>query len=361
MGIRIDKEAAKTRLEEAAEWAQSDRPVPQHWVELTEVLEGAVQKTYTPALGTALLAKATNRQVDPLSIKDKYSANSYSLRTLCHSVLVPAAVRMRFNLRNTGREPLNNQPFFRYDHMSEIDRIQATAQPMLDALRIALSELVGASEDEALAALAAFLRVRFRIAETLTQSVLPEVEVPLDRLVEIVETYLAEDVDRPKRTQALAAAAFDLIFKKVGTRKINDPSRDWPGDVQAFDESTPIMSAEIRAKAVPKTEVIAFVDSLRRAGISRGFLVVLHPSHSGFDRDDLIGWAWSSQHVVLTIIESVAELLHSVLAWSDLAAEHALGLFPVRALTRLQEIEVLPGSITRWTDLVTRVSGTEGK
>jgi len=360
VGIRIDKEAAKTRLEEAADWAQSDRPVPLNWVELTEVLEGASQKTYTPALGTALLAKATNRRVDPLSIKDKYSENSYSLRTLCHSVLVPAAVRMRFSLRNTGREPLNNQPFFRYNHMSEIDRIQATAQPMLDALRNALVNLAEADEDEALAALAAFLRVRFRVAKTLTRSELPEVEVPLDRLMEMVDAYLSEDVDRPRRTQALAAAAFDLIFRDNRSRRINDPSRDWPGDVQAFDGSIPIMSVEIRAKAVSRTEAIAYVESLRRTGISRGFLVVLHPSHGGFDRDDLIRWAWSSQHVVLTILETVAELLHSVIAWSDLSVEGALGLFAARALARLQEIEALPESIARWQDLVRGASRMGG-
>src|SRR5690554_4929746 len=84
-------------------------------------------KTYVAALGTLLLAKAVDSQVDTLSIKAN-AARSYSMRTLGHTVLVPAARDLGFSIRATGREPLNNQPFFRYDHMSEIDRVRDAAQ-----------------------------------------------------------------------------------------------------------------------------------------------------------------------------------------------------------------------------------------
>src|SRR5262249_16984526 len=159
-----------------------------------------------------------------LSIKEEYSANTYSLRSLCHEVLVREAVTLGFGLRTQVPEPMNNQPFFRYDHMNEINRVQRSARPILDALRTSLVDLVDADEDEALAALAAFLRVRFRKTLKLTWTDLPGSEVPLERLISVVDEYLAEDLDRPKRTQALVAAAFDLIFEDNRSRKINDPS-----------------------------------------------------------------------------------------------------------------------------------------
>ena len=124
MGIRISQAEARQRLEEAYEWALSDQPVPESWVSFAEWTFAMASKTYTPALGTVLLARATNDRADPLSIKAEYGDYTYSLRTLGHEVLVPAAQRHGFSIRNTGREPLNNQPFFRYDHMTTIERVR---------------------------------------------------------------------------------------------------------------------------------------------------------------------------------------------------------------------------------------------
>jgi hypothetical protein len=124
VGLTISQEAARGRLDEAFLWASSDRRVPDSWVQFARQTFQMQSKTYTPALGTVLLARATDDRVDPLSIKSEYGPDTYSLRTVGHQVLVPAARRLGFSIRNTGREPLNNQPFFRYDHMSVINRVR---------------------------------------------------------------------------------------------------------------------------------------------------------------------------------------------------------------------------------------------
>lgn len=351
--------AARRVLAAAVDLARSDRHVPSRWVEITEAIDRAPSKTYTPALGTALLARATVEYVDALSIKESYSENAYSQRGLCHGVLVPAAVEYGFSIRNTGREPLNNQPFFRYDHMSEIDRVLGGSLASLNLLREALTELNGMSRDEALAALAAFLRVRFAAVEQVPALDFPEVDVPLQRLIQMVDDYLNEGVERPRRTQALAAAAFDLIFSSLGTRKLNDPSRDSPGDIQAFDDSTVLMSAEARAKPVPMTEVRSYVKELRRAGISRGFLVVIHPEHVPLERDTLAEWAWSYQRVVITIIEGAVELMRATVAWSTKPVERLLAEFPRRVSIRLSEIEASTVSLERWAELVRQSASYE--
>ncbi|MER6593367.1 restriction endonuclease, SacI family [Micromonospora purpureochromogenes] len=353
MGIHIDKDAAWQQLNRAIEWARSDRPVPEHWVAVTRVMDQAAYKTYTPALGTALLARAVDPSADPLSIKSGYADDTYSLRSLCHGVLVPAAKDYGFSLRSSGREPINNQPFFRYNHMSEIDKVLKAARSQLDLLRHSLTELASQSQDDALAGLAAFLRVRFEATDQALKLDLPELEVPLDQLISLIDSFLGENVDRPKRTQALAAAAFDLIFEKVGSRRLNDPSRDFPGDVQAYHGSQPIMSAEVRAKLVQESDVRGYVEALRRAGISRGFIVVLHPTHEPLDRRHLAQWAWSVHRVVLTIIEATSELAQSVLAWADKPVEKLLTEFPERVERRLVEIEAADSSRMRWAELTT--------
>jgi hypothetical protein len=352
LGKQMDKVHARRQLAAAVEWALSDRPVPERWTQLTWSMDRAPSKTYTPALGTALLAKAVDASVDALSIKEGYSENAYSQRTLCHTILVPAAVEYSFSLRNTGREPLNNQPFFRYDHIDLIDRVNGGALVSLNELRTALRELNEATAGEALAGLAAFLRVRFEATSNILKHNLPDIDVPIDGLTRAIDRFLGDEVERPKRTQALACAAFDLIFDEVLTRKINDPSRDFPGDVQAFSRRIVIMSAEVRAKHVPATEVRSYVEALRRKDISRGFLVAIHPSHQALDREELVEWAWSDQRVVLTIIESVAELTRAVCAWSNAAVEDVLRAFPSKAVHRLQEIESTPVSQKRWAALI---------
>lgn len=350
MGIKISQTIARQVLEVAFEWASSDRPVPEAWTEFAIQTFQMTSKTYTPALGTVLLARATDDRVDPLSIKTEYGPDTYSLRTLGHEVLVPAARQLGFSIRNTGREPLNNQPFFRYDHMSAIDRVRN--KPEHDRFLAGLAKIGSADRDEALAALAAFLRVAISTAQQLDDYTLADGTLTVQRVIAAVETFLGEDVDRPRRTQALVAAAFDVTHHDVRSRKINDPSRDYPGDVQAFEGNEPILAAEARAKRVRSTEVESFVFACRQAGIERAFMIVLSPSHQALPVNMLCQKALDYTGVLLTIIEDVEDLLIDVFGWSDLTLSNALQIFTASMLARLKEIEASNRSLSQWVDLL---------
>jgi hypothetical protein len=346
LGIKVPKAVAWRRLEEALEWAKSDRPVPQDWEAFTQRTFEMKAMTYTPALATALLARATDDRIDPLAIKADYSDNSYSLRTLGHTVLVPAARAMHFSIRNSGREPLNNQPFFRYEHMTTIDRPRNKAG-LADFIS-ELRKLETLNQDEALAALAAFLRVALVEAEKSASYSVDENSLTVQRMVAVVEEYLSEPSDRPKRTQALVAAAFDVIYPEVRSRKINDPSRDYPGDVQVFNEDQPILSVEVRAKPVPRTEVIGFVEACRMAEIDRAFMVVLWSRHRGLPKEELRQEAFNNYGVLLTVIENSNDLLQDVFVWSELPLSEALSRFANSMLERLAEIGALDESSESW-------------
>jgi hypothetical protein len=354
LGITISQAAARQRLEEAFAWASSDRPVPEEWTQFTRQTFLMAAKTYTPALGTALLARATDAGVDPLSIKSQFGPTAYSLRTLGHEVLVPAARELGFSIRNTGREPLNNQPFFRYDHMSAVARVRN--RPEYDRFVTGLSRIGSADSREAVAALAAFLRVAIDMAKDLADYVVADGALTIPRVVAAVESFLGEGPDRPRRSQALVAAAFDVTHHDVRSRKINDPSRDYPGDVQAFEDDQPILAAEVRAKSVRPTEVEGFFSACRKAGIDRAFMIVLWPAHQALPARHLRRKALDEADVLLTIIEDVEDLLLDVFGWSDLSLPVALRMFTMSVLTRLKEIEATIPSLERWSALFAEVN-----
>lgn len=353
MGLTISLVAARKRLDEAFSWASSDRAVPESWTQFARQTFQMQSKTYTPALGTVLLARATDDRVDPLSIKTEYGPNTYSLRTLGHEVLVPAARELGFSIRNTGREPLNNQPFFRYDHMSVIDRVRD--KPGHSRFVSGVTEVGELDRDQALAALAAFLRVAIAAARQLDDYKVTPGALTVGRIVAAVETFVSDEVDRPKRSQALAAAAFDVTHRDVRSRKLNDPSRDFPGDVHAFEAGQPILAVEVRAKRVRPTEVESFVEACRRAGIERSFVVVLWPPGPSLPINLLRQSAIEECDIILTVIEQVEDLIFDVFGWSDVSLPVALTTFVTGVLTRLREIEATEQSLARWVELLNRL------
>ncbi|MEV6880630.1 restriction endonuclease, SacI family [Streptomyces sp. NPDC051135] len=161
MTVRFDPHIARQALDEAFRQAVDATSLPEAWLHLSRSLrQEEAPRTYTPALGTALLARTLNETVDPRSIKQQtHNTRSYSARTLCHRVLVPASVQLGFNLNTKGREPLNNQPFFRYSHWDEIPRPEAGKGTYFDGLNEALRLLDRKNPQECKLALMAFLKV----------------------------------------------------------------------------------------------------------------------------------------------------------------------------------------------------------
>ena len=193
MGIKLDLRRAKRQLEAAIGIAQSNLELSEEWLGRAQLISEAPAKTYMPMLGTALLARATSEWVDALSLKETSGPNAYSARGLGHEVLVPAAVEYRFDIRTTGREPLNNQPFFRYDRVDGVERVRfrEAHQYLVECLQRA-NEL---TSDEALMALAAFIRVSFQRARAATHATLEDVSLGLITIISSVETLLADSVE----------------------------------------------------------------------------------------------------------------------------------------------------------------------
>ena len=142
--------------------AEFGSQLPPIWVDRVNRIAESPSKTYVAALGTALLAKATDPSVDALTVKTKAGPNAYSMRGVA-KVLVEGASLYGFHLGRTGPEPLNNQPWFGVDRVDKIDNLKADALPYHRDMVRYLNDLNGYSADEASRALAVFLRASTRV------------------------------------------------------------------------------------------------------------------------------------------------------------------------------------------------------
>ena len=230
--MKISIPAARDRLAAAYGWAVSERPVPDEWTRRAVEIGESPSRTYVAALLTAALARATTAEVDAQWLKVTTDPRSYSARGLCHKVLVPASDALGFSLGATGREPLNNQPFFRYDRIDRMDRVHSSA--------IHHRDLGGFGGARAEPAVLGVMRLdacgdpSTRLPVNRRESQARARRSVVCRLVDAVERLLLDDAEQGRRAQAVVAAAFDLIFSEIHVERVNSPSRHFPGDVIAL-------------------------------------------------------------------------------------------------------------------------------
>lgn len=352
MGIPVDQREAQLVLQEAAEWAKSGREVPQEWTIWTERIDASPSKTFTVALGTALLAKATNPRVDALALKATSGPEAYSARSVGHKVLVPGAITHGYDLRATGREPLNNQPFFRYDRIDEIDRIHARAKAFLPDLISACQEINRLTGSDALGALAAFLCVRIAAARERRTATLGRTSTSFMVLVERTETFVLEKPEGGRRGQAFAGAVCDLVFANVRGSRVNDPSRRFPGDLQILDGTEIVMAVEVRQKTVTHIEAVQFAEALAKFEVSLGLMAMLDPEQSELDPYDLMTDAETLHGVTLVPIYGVQSLFMSASIWAGMPLPAVIAQFPKLMASRLERIEASPEALAEWATLL---------
>ncbi|WP_369061836.1 restriction endonuclease, SacI family [Kocuria rhizophila] len=356
LSIKIKRQDAQIIFNSALSLAKGSSTLPVEWTSHARAVFDLDAKTWTPALCTLLLAKATDERVDALSIKlEESNPRSYNFRSLGHDVVVPAAVEHRFSIRTTGREPLNNQPFFRYDRIDKIDRVRRMSD-LSYFLEVARSA-DRLSAREAKLALAAFLRTALEISAKVRSVRVKTRGLTAMGLRVAVSDFLRYDAaDRPPRLQAFAAACLDLMFDDVRTRRINDPSRDLPGDVHAMADAEVLLAMEVRGKRVSQSDLISFALRCAELNIHRAVMFVDAPQQPSLALKNLSKEP-GLQDVQVEVFEWSAALLNPVLLWSSRPHEKTINGFAEAMLDRLREIEVPPATLEEWTRAVAIARG----
>jgi hypothetical protein len=353
MGLAVDRNKAALRFADAIALARSDAGLPEEWVGHTERMHAARSGTFTPMLGTALLAKATDRRVDAFALQEGAGHRSYSARGLATDVLVPQSVLSGIDLRTRGAEPLNNSPFFREERVGTHLKAHARAKGDLDALIEALTAADFLEGDDALAALAAFLRTRERLTET------PVVVDPgpgilgVEALCAAAATFIGANTEGGKRGQAFVAACLDLVFADVQSGAVNDPDARVPGDVAVGDTAgTTTLAAEAKQKPVQPATILQFAARIAAAEIPRGLYAAFAKTQPRLDREMLELAALERHGVLLTILTRPEQLLQAALLWTPTDMATALREFPTLLAKRLVDFNCKTGSGAEWAAAV---------
>ena len=293
--LKIDKDLARECFATALDLALSETPLPGEWTERTERVSEASSATFVPALGTALLAKATNRLVDARALQVKGVHRGYSARSLAKDVFVPCCERAGIDIRTTGAEPLNNQPFFGAQRIDENLKVKSNARDDLQYLceTVALADYL--EGPDAIQALAAFLRQRIQSSGTVQPVPLGSGILELYELATALDQFVSAWSEGGKIGQALVAAILDVAHEDVRTERINDPSAKWPGDVGVFQEDQLWIAVEVKQRHFTDTEVLQFARRLAESSVDRGVVVDVRRQNIPDKRARLLrdgSWFW---------------------------------------------------------------------
>jgi SacI restriction endonuclease len=310
---------------------------------LSQLCDQGVSKTHIAFLGTAMLAKATDNRVDLFAIKPEHAGdnpNAFSARTLCHSVLVPLAAKLGINLGVTGREPLNNQPYFRMTRLDDGTPVHAGGRAAFDYMVNLVRELQNLkSEEEAFDALRAFLVVRRNLQPRYVDfedagGITPE------KLAAAIASLVIADSEGGKRAQAVVAGLLDVFAgpARVESGRINDPSRKYPGDVCVRSSKDPDAwekAFEVRDKPVVVSDVQIFGKKCVDMGVRESAVVMVSDRQPLLSVPELTMWA-AGFGLGLTLFKGWSAFIEQVLFWSALpkfvAAAEAVRFIHARLL-----------------------------
>jgi hypothetical protein len=314
-------------------------------------------KTHIAFLATAILAKAVDANADLFAIKpehDKGNPNAFSAPSLCHSVLVPLSAELGFSLGVGGREPLNNQPYFRMKRLDDGTPISTGGRDGFNYMLELVRELQQVSSNKAREALQAFIAVR-------RQYIIQYADLPQggmispEGLTNAIAQFVTEDSEGGKRAQAVVAGLLDIVAgrDRVETGLINDPSRHYPGDVAIRNAdvlTTWEKAIEVRDKPVSSSDVHIFARRCAEQRVNDAAIVMASDRQPVLDSQALAAWA-SGLGIGLTLFYGWRTFVDQALFWSALPKPLA-ALQAVDAIhERLKGVQVTSRAVTLWHTL----------
>ena len=194
----VDPRAAERLLREAIAIAQDDSsqlPVTQWNTEIRTIIQGK-HLTFRYILVTALLGKATNPDINALSLQAGANLDgAYDARSLCHSVVVPLERQLLNRSLGGSNEPFLNKPA-RFPTISPSNAVRAGRdRELLLILHKVLSEIETA--EQAFNALCVAVRYALE-RQTALSKLLPEISTSVGshlKIIEFVEEFVTRSIE----------------------------------------------------------------------------------------------------------------------------------------------------------------------
>jgi hypothetical protein len=295
MTISIDYEVAKQNLFDAYEVAndglRNDKAT--YWKDLVDELGRLCpyrkSSTFVAALGTAILAKTVNVDIDAYSLLAREgSSRSYSARALADKVWAKNRAYLNIDLGANGANPLNNIPFIGRDSIRAIEKVRNKDGKIyfFDCLN-KLEEI--RTINDAKAALAGFIASRIKkSAKTYKIGRHAGDHLVISTLSKIIQEFVETDSEQGRRAQAIAASLLAVAFgaDNIDVDHVNDPDRHFPLDITVFDnpEKKEIrVSVEVKDKKISGSDILASIDKVLSFKLSNVIYLALGQNER--DRD----------------------------------------------------------------------------
>jgi hypothetical protein len=361
VGIRLAPAEIDAVLDRAMRDARDSGRVPAEplWTGRIEwlserIASGDAQgKTYVAAVGAALLAKATDSQVDTLAQSQKGGPRGYSLRSVAERM--QQRVRGTAHLGTLSRWPLNNAPFLRGPARIEQFVVAGYMRPVYEEFKAWMTELDGYAEQQAYDALVAFLRVRMAAqqAEEAAYAALPAVQAGgrTAELLDVLQLWIREDSEHGARGQALVAGVMSLAWSDVEVVAKHNAA--------PFDVCAPAAGIACECKQAPITsgDVMELARRAAAEDMSAAIYAALAVNQPPLPGDRLRTDALTTHGVMLDVAQDVRELTARVCIYGAVPPDRVPADLPGAVSARCRDADVPATGMSRLHELLRATFG----
>jgi|GEM_PF-743980 len=295
MAIRIDHNAARQALHEefakAGEFANN--ATSREWKDMTdrlgELCPHRKSSTFIAALGTAILAKCVNSQVDTFSLLEREGGeNAYSARSLADGVWAKERGYLGIDIGGNGANPLNNTPFIGRSRIDAIENVRNKEGK--DYLFFCLDRLASIeTTGEARIALRGFIASRarnfnskFNVGHNAGDHLITKT------LAGAIDEFVRNGSEDGRRAQAAAAGLLSCVYGplSVDVGHINDPDRRLPLDITVFKDAERLeihLSIEVKDKPVTGPEILSSTEKVSERGFTNIIFLAVSKGQKQFD------------------------------------------------------------------------------
>ena len=309
------------------------------------------------AVGSVLLAKATNPAVDVFVIQAREgSASAFNLRAAATAL---GAKKRAFGYdigSSSDRDPINHGTLVgstRWD--VALDRIREDHKPFFQLILTWLVDVNRMSRDDATEALAAYLRVRRSVGSGASVQQIPTTLAngpTLPDLVGVIDGFVSADPEGGARGMALVAAAYRAAGFEAALPSRNDPRRI---DIAITHGGAMVIGAEVKQIDTGEGTADTLAEDAASVSMSRALLAVLRPGVLvDFDRAAVIRRAEKGHHVVLRVVQGTRELLHEALSACDVGLDEFCASLPRLFAEALRDIRVAEQTLATWAAIASR-------
>ncbi|KUL31264.1 hypothetical protein ADL15_22710 [Actinoplanes awajinensis subsp. mycoplanecinus] len=287
---------------------------------------------------------------------------------MAKEVFVPLCAESDVDIRTHGAEPFNNQPFFGKDEIHR-DLVPANSpdRPDLDFLVESLEHADLLSSEQAVLALAAFLRVRLALSRRGGSSTAMPTSLTQRGLERAAAALISSGPGVGRRGKALLAGCLDLAFPRRVLDHYTSPVACALGDLAI--SAAPIrqgdpggevqvtLAAAVKARPVNAPEILQFAETMAKRGVGKGLYLALSTRQSRMELDEGVARAADRYQVTVEVYTDPQALVKAAVLWSSYPLEECLSRLPHLVTQRLTELHCDDAAHEQWSGLLSMDPG----